>query len=130
MGLFQSSTVETTPDWRRIFFQKPFTRQIIGWEEENWWLRMGETCRIGRQMTSRYLRNLLVDASHRFQYFDELGIQVGELQESLLGEDTSGSTIRRRGRVLTLRFPTDQDALDFEWSLRELMVYYSGVSPV
>ena len=91
---------------------------------------MAETCRIGRQMTSRYLRNLLVDASHRIQYFDELGSQVGDLQDSLLGEDTSGSTMHVRGRVLTLRFPTDVDASDFEISLRELMVYYSGVSPV
>ena len=91
---------------------------------------MAETCRIGRCMSFRFLQRRLYDYSNQLLYLIEVYSHVGDLQESLVGDNQTMSTMHVRGRVLHIRLPTNDDALDFEWSLRELMMYYSGESPV
>ena len=130
MSLSQSSSVETTHDWKRILFMRPFAGKIAGRHEESWWLRMAETCRIGRCMNFRFLQRRLYDYSNQLQYLIGICAEVADLQDSLVGDNQTMSTMHVRGRVLHIRLPTNDDALDFELSLRELMVYYSGVSPV
>ena len=81
-------------------------------------------------MASVFLQRKVYDYTNQILYLRELYSIVGDLQESLLGDDKTMSTMHVRGRVLHIRLPTNDDALDFEWSLRELMMYYSGESPV
>ena len=81
-------------------------------------------------MASVFLQRKVYDYTNQILYLRELYSIVGDLQESLLGDDKTMSTMHVRGRTLHIRLPTNDDALDFEWSLRELMMYYSGESPV